>query len=143
MSQWTTGFAEVGVDVAGSARHVGAKRQLTPAFQLTEDAPFQADGVDGVRVRKGLYKWKEGVPFTHLQGEGALGWCGYEVQGVEHVNVQVGEVEFQSMHACMGEHDGVVLAVAQFLNAGGYVAAQRFDAEVGLPQLELVLPSHG
>ena len=74
-----------------------------------------------------------GVAFTHLQGECALGRCGHEVQGVEHVDVQVGEVEFQPVHACVGEHDGVVLSVAQFLDAGGHVAAQRFDAQVGLP----------
>ena len=59
------------------------------------------------------------------------------------MDVQVGEVEFQPVHACVGEHDGVVLSVAQFLDAGGHVAAQRFDAQVGLPQLELVLPPHG
>ena len=137
------GFAEVGVHVSGSARHVGAKRELTAAFQFPKDAPFQPDGVDGVRVREGLHKRKEEVAFTHLQGEGALGRCGHEVQGVEDVHVQVREVEFQSVHAGVGEHDGVVLSVAQFLDAGGHVASQRFDAEVGLPEFELVLPPHG
>ena len=87
LTQRSAGFAEVGVDVACSVRHVGTKRELAPAFQFSKNASLQFDGVDGVGVGEGLDQRQERVAFTHLQGEGALGRCGHEAQGVQHVDV--------------------------------------------------------
>ena len=56
LPQWSLVVTEEGEHIAGAARHVGTKRQLTPTFQLPKEAPFQPDGAGRVRVCEGLHK---------------------------------------------------------------------------------------
>ena len=82
-------------------------------FEFAQDAPLEVDGAHRVGVGEVGHKFEARVVRAHLQGQGALGQGRHKDHGVEDVHMQVGQVEVQPLHACMGQHDGVVLATPE------------------------------
>ena len=111
-------------------------------FEFAQDAPLEVDGAHRVGVGEVGHKFEARVVRAHLQGQGALGRGRHKDHGVEDVHMQVGQVEVQPLHACMGQHDGVVLALPKLADARRNVAAKGLDREVGLPKLELPTTTH-
>ena len=72
-----------------------------------------------------------------------LGQGRNEVTRVQIETDEVGQVQFEAVEAGGGEHDGVVVAFAKSVNAGGHIATQSLDLEVRPKQKELVPAADG